>query len=79
MADTKNKIEADTKLLLKSPNNDTAVRRTKWYVITSGPGSGKTTTVQLLRNKGYTTTIEHARHYIDTQRISGKRNFRYAS
>lgn len=47
-------------------------KRTNWYVITGGPGSGKTTTVNLLRAKGYTTTIEHARHYIDTQRITGK-------
>ena len=45
---------------------------TNWYVITGGPGSGKTTTINLLREKGYKTTIEHARHYIDTQRISGK-------
>lgn len=72
MADTKNKIEADTKILLKSANKDTAVRQTNWYVITGGPGSGKTTTVHLLRNRGYATAIEHARHYIDTQRITGK-------
>lgn len=45
---------------------------TQWYVITGGPGSGKTTTVNLLKERGYTTTIEHARHYIDTQRITGK-------
>ena len=45
---------------------------TPWYVITGGPSSGKTTTVNLLKAKGYTTTIEHARHYIDTQRITGK-------
>lgn len=45
---------------------------TNWYVITGGPGSGKTTTVNLLREKGYKTTIEHARHYIDRQRITGK-------
>src|SRR4026207_2534162 len=47
-------------------------KQTNWYVITGGPGSGKTTTIHLLRDKGYTTTIEHARHYIDTQRISGR-------
>lgn len=45
---------------------------TNWYVITGGPSSGKTTTVNLLRTRGYQTTIEHARHYIDTQRITGK-------
>jgi predicted ATPase len=47
-------------------------KQTNWYVITGGPGSGKTTTVNLLRQRGYTTTMEHARHYIDTQRITGK-------
>lgn len=45
---------------------------TAWYVITGGPSSGKTTTVELLKKRGYETTIEHARHYIDTQRITGK-------
>ena len=45
---------------------------TNWYVITGGPSSGKTTTVNLLRARGYKTTVEHARHYIDTQRITGK-------
>jgi predicted ATPase len=46
--------------------------KTNWYVITGGPGSGKTTTINLLKAKGYKTTIEHARHYIDTQLITGK-------
>ena len=48
------------------------IRQTNWYVITGGPSSGKTTTVNLLRERGYKTTIEHARHYLDTQRINGK-------
>ncbi len=47
-------------------------RMTNWYVITGGPGSGKTTTVNILQARGYNTTIEHARHYIDTQRQLGK-------
>ncbi|MEO6455854.1 MAG: ATP-binding protein [Ginsengibacter sp.] len=47
-------------------------RQTNWYVITGGPGSGKTTTVNLLKERGYITTIEHARHYLDTQRLKGK-------
>ena len=51
---------------------DKLIQQTNWYVITGGPASGKTTTVNLLRDKGYKTTIEHARHYIDTQRINGK-------
>jgi predicted ATPase len=45
---------------------------TNWHVITGGPSSGKTTTVNLLRERGYTTTIEHARHYLDLQRIEGR-------
>ena len=44
---------------------------TNWYVITGGPSSGKTTTVDLLRARGYTTTIEHARHYLDLKRVQG--------
>ena len=47
-------------------------RKTNWYVITGGPGSGKTTTVNLLSARGYKTTIEHARHYLDTQRQNGR-------
>jgi predicted ATPase len=47
-------------------------RQTNWYVITGGPSSGKTTTVNLLKERGYITTIEHARHFIDTQRLKGK-------
>ena len=46
--------------------------QTNWYVITGGPSSGKTTTVNLLNARGYKTTIEHARHYLDTKRNSGK-------
>jgi predicted ATPase len=45
---------------------------TNWCVITGGPSSGKTTTVNILAERGYVTTIEHARHYIDMQRVTGK-------
>ncbi len=45
--------------------------QTNWYVITGGPSSGKTTTVNLLNARGYKTTVEHARHYLDTKRNSG--------
>jgi len=47
-------------------------RKTNWYVITGGPSSGKTTTINLLQTRGYKITIEHARHYIDTMRQGGK-------
>lgn len=53
-------------------NTNDRRKKTNWYVITGGPGSGKTTTVNLLRDRGYATTIEHARHYLDTQRIIGR-------
>ena len=43
-----------------------------WYVITGGPSSGKTTTVNMLSERGYQTTIEHARHYIDTMHQGGR-------
>lgn len=46
--------------------------KTNWYVITGGPGSGKTTTVNILRDRGYITTMEHARHFLDTQRLKGR-------
>ena len=45
---------------------------TNWYVITGGPSTGKTTVINMLEKRGYKTTIEHARHYIDTMRIEGQ-------
>lgn len=51
---------------------DSTAIKTNWYVITGGPGSGKTTMVNLLRARGYKTTIENARHYFDMQRLNGK-------
>lgn len=58
----------------ESMNNIINVHRrpTNWYVITGGPSSGKTTAINLLSAKGYKTTIEHARHYLDTMRSNGK-------
>ena len=46
--------------------------QTNWYVLTGGPGSGKTTTIELIAAKGYKTTKEHARHYIQTQMQKGR-------
>ena len=43
-----------------------------WYVITGGPSSGKSTTIKMLKDLGYSTTHEVARHYIDLQRINGR-------
>ncbi len=51
--------------------NNIVNRKTNWYVITGGPGSGKTTMVNLLKARGYKTTIENARHYFDMQRLNG--------
>ncbi|MDN3723931.1 ATP-binding protein [Aequorivita sp. SDUM287046] len=45
---------------------------TNWCVITGGPSTGKTTTINMLAERGYKTTIEHARHYIDTMRVDGQ-------
>ena len=46
-------------------------KKTNWYVITGGPSTGKTTVINLLSKRGYKTTIEHARHYIDTMKEEG--------
>lgn len=43
-----------------------------WYVITGGPSSGKSTVIRQLKDLGYKTTHEAARHYIDLQRINGR-------
>ena len=43
-----------------------------WYVITGGPSSGKSTAIQILKDLGYATTQEVARHFIDLQRINGR-------
>lgn len=45
---------------------------TNWQVITGGPSTGKTTVINMLAERGYKTTIEHARHYIDTMRTEGQ-------
>ncbi|WP_026716878.1 AAA family ATPase [Flavobacterium gelidilacus] len=55
--------------MMDSKTNSTIQKN--WYVITGGPSTGKTTVIDLLQKQGYTTTIEHARHYIDTMRNEG--------
>ncbi|WP_411275499.1 hypothetical protein [Daejeonella sp.] len=47
-------------------------RKTNWYVITGGLSSGKITTVNLHKERGYITTFEPARHSLDTQHLKGK-------
>ena len=55
-----------------SNEDENSGKLTNWCVITGGPGCGKTTTVNLLRERGYHTTIEHARHFLYLQRIKGR-------
>ena len=52
-------------------NTDGIRKKTNWYVITGGPSSGKTTTINILRERGYKTVIEHARQYLEIQRFNG--------
>ena len=56
---------------MKGPQNKHR-RKNNWYVITGGPCSGKTTVVNRLKDQGYKTTVEDARHYLDLQRSNGK-------
>lgn len=57
--------EAKTQIFSKELSN--AVKQTNWYIITGSPGSCKTTAVDLLNARGYKTTIEHDRQYLDTK------------
>lgn len=43
-----------------------------WYVITGGPSSGKTTTVELLRGRGYEIAHEHASEIIAEELAKGR-------
>lgn len=63
---------ARNKFVNMNIHTNNLIIKTNWYVITGGPGSGKTTTVNLLLTRGYKTTIEHARHYLEMQRSIGK-------
>lgn len=44
-----------------------------WYVITGAPSSGKTTIINLLKNKGFNVVYEMARIYIDQKISEGKK------
>ncbi|MBI2543533.1 MAG: ATP-binding protein [Candidatus Aenigmarchaeota archaeon] len=44
----------------------------EWYVITGGPGSGKTTTLEHIAKLGYYTVPEDSRMYIDRELAKGK-------
>jgi len=48
------------------------IMKTNWYVITGGPSTGKTSVINQLHKMGYQTTIEHARHYLDTMITTGQ-------
>jgi predicted ATPase len=46
--------------------------QTSWYVITGAPCSGKTTLIDLLAGRGYTTAVETAREYFDIEMRKGR-------
>lgn len=56
---------------ITTDNTDNVRKKTNWYVITGGPSSGKTTTINILTERGYKTVIEHARQYLEIQRLNG--------
>lgn len=45
-----------------------------WYVITGGPCSGKSTTIHILAERGFSTTQEVAREYYESQMKLGFTN-----
>ena len=47
------------------------MKRNNWYVITGGPCSGKTTTIEILQKLGHKTTKETAREHISLQLKNG--------
>lgn len=48
------------------------MQETNWVVITGGPSSGKSTTLEYLKTKGYLITVEMARVFIDKEIAKGK-------
>jgi len=47
-------------------------QKNNWIVITGGPSSGKTTTLEFLEKRGYKVFYEWARIYIDQEMKKGK-------
>lgn len=47
-------------------------RQNKWYVLTGGPSSGKTTLIDELKKLGHATVPEAARMYFDTELAKGR-------
>jgi predicted ATPase len=45
--------------------------KSKWYVLTGGPSSGKTTLLEELRRRGYNTVQESSRQYIEDRLAQG--------
>ncbi len=52
--------------------NKNTEARSKWYVITGSPSSGKTTVIEALQQKGYAVVREAARVLIDREIAKGK-------
>lgn len=48
------------------------MNKNKWYVLTGGPCSGKTTTLEALKKKGFKVFYEAARIFIDQEMKKGK-------
>lgn len=48
------------------------VERPNFYLFTGGPGAGKTTVLQEIKQQGYSVIPEVARHTIPQQRTTGK-------
>lgn len=47
-------------------------KNNNWYVLTGAPSSGKTTTLEALKKKGYKVFYEWARIYIDEEMKKGR-------
>ena len=48
--------------------------KNSWFAIEGGPSSGKTTTIEILKNRGFKTVDESARQYYQSQINAGVTN-----